>query len=75
MFHLEMWLGKADRLGDPEMLRERMVPVLSDRIERITTFPMATFLDPTDGHTFDIDVAIALIVRADERDGVVGAES
>ena len=52
-----------------------MVPVLSDRIEKITTFPMATFLDPTDGYTFDIDVAIALIVRADELDGGAGAES
>lgn len=75
MFHLEMWLGKADRLRDPEMLRERMVPVLSDRIEKITTFPMATFLDPTDGYTFDIDVAIALIVRADELDSGAGTES
>ena len=51
------------------------MPVLLDRIEKITTFPMATFLDPTDGHTFDIDVAIALIVRADELDSGAGTES
>ena len=66
MFHIEMWLGKPERLRDPRMLREQMVPVASDHIEKIEFFRMATFLDPKDDQVFDIDFAIAQIVHADD---------
>ena len=66
MFYVEMWLGKAEQLRDPRILRERMVPVASDQIEKIEFFRMATFLDPKDNQTFDIDFAVAQIVRADD---------
>ncbi len=66
-FFVQMWLGKRDVLRDPISLRKRMVPVASDRIERIEYFPMATFRDPGDGFVFDIDFAVAQVVRAEDR--------
>lgn len=65
MFHVEMWLGQAAKLRDPRMLRERLVPVASDTVLKIEFFPMARFRDPRDDYTFNIDFAIAQIVRAD----------